>query len=224
MHTQYVYRDIVGLTNVLKVFLALGMALAVVGMLSSFMQLELLDREHFTEAEGEANDLRERIIGLVDVAFRLLTVVIFGRWIFRANKNARALGADDLPTTPGWAVGYFFVPILSLWRPYQAMRDLWQASHNPASWHTTAAGSILPVWWTLWILSNIIGQIAFRLSLHATDVAGFRTATVAQIVGLIIDIPLGLVAIVLISQIASAQTRHGDDIPYSDHMAGGERS
>lgn len=129
MSANYTFREIDGPTKFLKVLLGLGVVMAVVSLFSSVMQAELLSRGSFTEAEGQSNDSREQIIELFQLALYLFTVVIFGRWIVRANKNVRAFGADGLRITPGWAVGYFFVPIINLWRPYQAMKDLWRASH-----------------------------------------------------------------------------------------------
>ncbi len=208
MNANYTFREINGLTKFLKLLLGLGVAMAVVSLLSSSMQLELLSRDSFSEAEGQSNDSREQIIGLFQVALFLFTAVIFGCWIVRANKNVRALGADGLRITPGWAVGYFFVPVSNLWRPYQAMRDLWQASHHPTSWATTAATSILPVWWTLWILSGFLGQMSFRASMAAKGLEDLQAVTYVQIVSLVVDIPLCLVAKALVTQIASAQKSH----------------
>jgi hypothetical protein len=213
MSTTYTYRDLSGVTTVLKVLLGFSAALAVVSMLSSFMQAELLSRDSFSEAEGQANDLREQIIGLFQLGLYLFTAVIFGYWIVRANKNVRALGADGLRITPGWALGYYFVPILNLWRPYQAMKDLWRASHNPASWTSAAAGSILPAWWTLWVLSNILGQISFRVMMNAEGIVELQAATYLQIVEQAVGIPLCLVAMSLVAQIARAQKDHVENAP-----------
>ena len=48
----------------------------------------------------------------------------------RANYNARQLGAADMRFTPGWAVGWHFIPIAWFWKPYQAMTEIWRASVN----------------------------------------------------------------------------------------------
>ncbi|MCZ6545888.1 MAG: DUF4328 domain-containing protein [Chloroflexi bacterium] len=117
MSANYTYREIIGVTKTLKIVLGLGAAIAVVSIVSSFMQVELLSRSGISEAEGQANDSREQIIGLLQLVLFVVTVVIFGRWIVRANKSVRALGADGFRITPGWAVGYFFIPIYNLWRP-----------------------------------------------------------------------------------------------------------
>ncbi|MDB4780351.1 DUF4328 domain-containing protein [bacterium] len=179
------------------------------------MQAELLSRATFSAAEAEANDFREQIIGLFYFSLYLLTAVIFGCWIVRANKNARALGADDLRITPGWAVGYFFVPILNLWRPYQAMKGLWQASHSPSSWTSLTASPILPAWWTLWLVSSFVSQAAFRAAMDTNQIddpnkiiAGLKTATFLDIASASVEIPLCLVAMFLVTQITHAQKTH----------------
>ncbi len=211
MNANYTFREIDGLTKLLKVLLGLGIVMAVVAMLSSLMQLELLSRGKFSVAEGQTNDLRQMIVGLSQVALYLFTAVIFGCWIVRANKNVRALGAVNLPITPGWAVGYFFIPILNFWRPYQAMKNLWQASHNPPSWANITAGSILPAWWALWLISNILGQMAGRAMMAAREIKDLQMATYIDIVSLAVEIPLCLVAITLVTQIANAQKTYRKD-------------
>lgn len=206
-HAGYTFREIGGLTTFLKVLLGLGVAMAAVSLTSSLMQASLLDRGNFTEAEGEANDARERMVGLLHLALHLFTAVVFGCWIVRANRNVWALGARGLPISPGWAVGFFFVPIVSLWMPYQAMRELWRASHHPAAWRRVTASPVLPIWWTLWILSNVLGQVSLRVALNAKDLEGLRLATWLDVVSLALDIPLCLVARALVAQIANAQQR-----------------
>ncbi|MFM8398261.1 MAG: DUF4328 domain-containing protein [Pirellula sp.] len=208
MSTIYTFREINGLTKFLTILLGLGAALAVISVLSSLMQAELLSRESFSEAEGQTNDVREGVIGLLQFALYIFTAVIFGRWIVRANRNVRALGAEGLRITPGWALGYFFVPILSLWMPFQAMKDLWRASQNPGDWANVAASSILPAWWTLWLISAIAGQVSLRTSMAAKKLEGLQVATYVQMVSQALDIPLCLVAMALVTQIAKAQHSH----------------
>jgi hypothetical protein len=208
MGASYTFREIGGLTRTLAVLLALSAALSAAAIASASMQLDLFNRGDFTEAEAEAADSREGLINLARLALYVVTVVTFGRWIVRANGNVRALGADGLPTTPGWAVGYFFVPILNLWRPYQAMRDVSRASRNPASWASAPYRPVLPVWWALWILVNVAGQIAFRLNLRARTLEEFKAATQVGILSDVLDLPLCLAAIVLVSQVARDQSEH----------------
>lgn len=70
----------------------------------------------------------------------------FMMWTFRAAHNLRALGALALKTTPGWAVGWYFVPIANLWKPYQAGIEIWQASQSPFSIERRSAPAYLKAW------------------------------------------------------------------------------
>jgi hypothetical protein len=205
MNANYTFREIYGLTGFLKVLLGLGILMALVSIFSASMQAELLSRGSFSVTEGQANDFRQSIVSLFQVALYLFTMVIFGCWIVRANKNVNALGAINLPITPGWAVGYFFIPILNLFRPYQAMKNLWQASHNPVSWSTTKAGSILPAWWALWIFCNILGHLSARTMMAAHDIKSLQVATDIDVISLAVYIPFCLVTITLVTQIADSQ-------------------
>jgi hypothetical protein len=56
--------------------------------------------------------------------------VLFLMWQHRAATRARRLG---YPAThsPGWGVGAWFVPVVNLWMPYQALRDC-LPPHHPA--------------------------------------------------------------------------------------------
>lgn len=222
MNESYAFRDLSGLTKFLKLLLGIGIAVSVTSLLSSAMQLELLNRPSFTEAEATTNDLREMIIGWGDLALAVLTAIVFGRWIVQANKNVRALGAAGLRVTPGWAVGYLFVPIVSLWKPYQAMSDLWRASRDPAAWTSVPRGSILPIWWGLWVASNVIGQVAFRATMAAEGLEALRDATIIQMVTEAIHIPLCLAARVLVTQIGEAQRAQAPTIAAAPVVSVGE--
>ncbi len=197
-----------GLATLLKIALGLGAVLALAATWSSYMQLELLGRTEFSDAEADANDIREGAIGLAQIFTYVVTIVIFGVWIVRANKNVRALGAEGLRTTPGWALGFFFVPILSLWKPYQAMKDLWQASCNPPKWRGVLAGTVLPAWWMFWLVSNVLGQISFRAGMGAEDVDEWIYATWIMLGAQVLDLPLFLTAVILVSQITNHQEEY----------------
>lgn len=58
----------------------------------------------------------EQVLAATGV-LNVLAVVAAGiavlRWIYRASRNAHAFG-PAMTVTPGWAVGWFFVPIANL--------------------------------------------------------------------------------------------------------------
>ncbi len=88
--------------------------------------------------------------GAISITY-LLCVIFFSKWIYRAHVNAKAY---DYPMrfSPAWAVGSFFVPIVCIFRPYQAMKELWIASAGPRYEGTRE----LRVWWALWFVVGIV--------------------------------------------------------------------
>src|SRR3989442_1773133 len=208
MNTSYAYRDLTDLTKILTIFLWLGVVIAAIGVVSSWEQLELLGRRSFSASEFAVNWGQQQVIGLLRLALFVVNSIVFARWIYRANQNVRALGATGLRATPGWAVGSFFVPVFNLWKPYQAMKELWQASQNPAAWQGVTRTALLPLWWTIWLLGNVLEQASFKATMSAMSAPQLETlkgAIAQQMLSDIVFIPLCIVAVTLVSRICRAQ-------------------
>ena len=119
-------------------------------------------------------------------------------WIHRANHNARQLGATGMKFTPGWAVGWYFVPIASIWKPYQAMKEICQASFNPQRWWDEEWPALLPAWWALWLLATGAEGVSWSVS---TEVAESASDLARQSLA----IPLILVLVSIINQVHRMQ-------------------
>ena len=59
---------------------------------------------------------------------RIVSAVLYCRWLHRAWKDNGLLEGRSLSMTAGAAVASFFIPIVSLFRPYQAVKELYEAS------------------------------------------------------------------------------------------------
>ena len=70
------------------------------------------------------------IVGWVDLVLVIVTVTTFLLWVYRSNENLRALSGESMTFTPGWSVGWYFIPIVCLWKPYQVMKEIWNVSHK----------------------------------------------------------------------------------------------
>lgn len=114
---------------------------------------------------------RQVVIGLVALAQGLVLAgmgVCFLVWTYRLNRNLRVLGVAGVRYAPAWAVAYFFVPVLSLYRPYQVFREIWQASDpGPAArtdqaWQNLRSPALLGFWWASVVLSNVMDSLSAR--------------------------------------------------------------
>lgn len=166
------YRPAPTMTTVLATLLGLCALLALLAAVADLMQLSLLGRAAqgiVTETEADSNDQRVMIIALLRGLVFLATAVTFGMWTYRMSSNAHAL-TTGLDVSPGWAVGYYFIPFLNLYRPYQAIKEVWQACEadpqlrDGTRWKVAEVPALLPLWWGAWLLSGFAGRLLNRAS------------------------------------------------------------
>jgi hypothetical protein len=163
-------------------------------------------------AYGASLERIQLVTGAAHTLLTLVTAVIFLVWLHRSYANLEALGARDCTYSPGWAVGYFFIPILNLFRPYQVTQEIWKASDprcasaRPLAWKSAPGSALVGLWWTFWILTNIAAQVSTRISLN--DKAGLpalRIATQASLVSAIAEVFAGALLIFVIWGITTRQ-------------------
>jgi hypothetical protein len=58
----------------------------------------------------------------------LAAAVLYCHWLYRAYEDNRRLRGRPLRFSPSHAVASFLIPVVNLWRPFQALRDLFVAS------------------------------------------------------------------------------------------------
>jgi len=120
-------------------------------------------------APGEkAVDMAMIGVGLLQIPAYLTTAILFCCWIYRTNANARALGARGMEVTPGWAVGWWFIPIFNLWKPLYATREVFFASdpdRGPTDWNRASTPAVFGLWWAAWLFSGVIGHIDSNMAM-----------------------------------------------------------
>ncbi|QDU65753.1 hypothetical protein Pla86_08180 [Planctomycetes bacterium Pla86] len=220
MPSLHAVRDLRGLTKALLILLSLDAAVSIVAAASSLMQAQLMGLGYLTQAQAEANDLREGLIALVWLVTFLATVVAFCRWIFVANKNVRALGARGLRASPGWAVGSFFVPIASLWIPFQAMKELWLASYQPADWRGGTTAGLVRAWWAAWLVNWVLANVSQHWMDAADHPAAMASASYFQAFVKLFEVLLCLAAGLVVSRITAAQVASADALRASEEAGG----
>lgn len=139
---------------------------------------------------------------LVSVLIIISTVVHFCKWMYRANKNLRGLGANDLTDSPRWAAAWIFIPFVNLYKPYQAMSEIARASISPQSWRNVTTPSIIAGWWFMWIASIIAGSVSGQISFHENQKVSFPLMWISNIVDLLSSI-LFIIGVFLTIKITS---------------------
>ncbi len=109
----------------------------------------------------EALEQSDDVVVTASIAFLAVLVVALGvnaRFLYLASRNAAAINDDPKAIRPGWAVGWYAVPIANLWMPYTAMKQTWtrlMPSEPLPSW--------LSIWWFSWIGMTIFDRFLGRM-------------------------------------------------------------
>lgn len=183
-------------------------------------QLSLLqrvkDQERVTRKEAEANDNR---IDMLDNSRSVLFViagVVYLVWIHRANRNLSSLGVARRQFTPGWSVGWWFVPFAHLVQPFRVVREIWAGSdpHNGAddlTRRTPSTAPILGFWWATWIVAELASNVGRRWGAD-NNINSSMSATKIQIFETVLFIVSGILATIIVWQITRNQEARFDAI------------
>lgn len=87
------------------------------------------------------------------------TIAVYLCWLWRVRTNAEVFEPHGHRMKRGWAIGGWFVPIGNLWLPRRVVVDVWTASALPG---TRVRTTPVNAWWTLWIISLLVGRTASR--------------------------------------------------------------
>lgn len=135
----------------------------------------------------------------------LVAAFITLKWIYRASCNAHALGRG-LESNPPWVVGWYFVPIAMLWKPFEGMSETWRVSQNPEAWKRLALPGVMRLWWGFWLVSMIAGNISFQIARRVETIGGLTASTVFEVLAAAAGIFAGLSLRRIVQRVSTMQT------------------
>lgn len=118
---------------------------------------------HFSYEQLVQIDVWFRGAGIFRIAMFLVCVILVSRVVYRTMRNLHTIASRRAEMAPGWAVGWYFVPIANLWKPAEGMSQIYHGTHEAVGEKSTA-NSPIPLWWTVWLVSNFAANISTRMS------------------------------------------------------------
>lgn len=140
----------------LKTSAAIARGLLVGYMIAGGIMLVLIVLQFAAPIRSEAVFLALGLATLAMMACVLASVVAVSVWVYLAHDNLRALGLAELKYAPGWAVGSFFVPVVNLVVPFQAMRNLYNRSMGEDAHLAHESAPDVSSWWTCYIVGTAV--------------------------------------------------------------------
>jgi hypothetical protein len=136
---------------------------------------------------------------------------VFLVWLHRAYSNLPALGSLLSTYTPGWAVGWWFVPFANLVQPHGVMRNLWiESQRRPISDQGFALAPSTPLigwWWGLFLACRVLTMVS-RIS-----ATGSWLAFVA-----LLDAVNALLCLLMVRRISERQEAQHQDLALREKM------
>jgi hypothetical protein len=197
--------DPAGLTKFLQRLLLISVVVACIALVDDVAEFVQVQIGQLSPDQVANNDPIQAIVGLLQSGLGILTGITFLKWIYRAYKNIQGFGAEGLRFSPGWAVGYYFIPILSLIRPVQVMSEIWRASDDPRNWPRRPGSWLIGSWWTLFLLYTGVTQVSLEIAIQASTNEQWTLAAVLAILGDLFSIPLSIAALRLVTEVHRRQ-------------------
>ncbi len=108
-------------------------------------------------------------VAVIHLIVFILSALTFIQWFRRAYFNLHLQNISRLRWKEGWAAGAWFVPIISLYVPYQIMKDIWSATLDKIKKHHLTSeypSDVIGWWWAAFLISNILSNIYMQLEMR----------------------------------------------------------
>jgi len=177
---------------------------------------EMVDPLRVIVVGGKPNSpwlLAQGMAGLVQGPLYVATPITFLIWLFRVYKNLDSLENQQYREfTPGWAIGWWFVPFAALVKPFQVMREAWFDSNPEIETEQTflsaslrSAPTYLGFWWGMFLASRFLSSLPGAFANNIKDFSDLAMVGFFFVLGSGLSIAAGVLCIKLVRDITSRQ-------------------
>jgi len=161
-------------------------------------ELSLFD--DLTQVESMANTLMYTSFGVI-----ALCALAYSMFVYAAARNIERSNAPGLSNGAGMVVGWTFIPIANLFKPFQAMGEIWATSFDPVR-GLAAKPAFLLLWWLPWIIGNIVSNVSQRFVEGAEEVGQVITLLWVDTTASTIAIVAACVLAFIVARVVAAQS------------------
>lgn len=177
------------------------------------------------DTDEEAYEEDAGLLAMIFLGFSVLLALVIAFWIERAHRFSRNAGANTHTISPVMAVAWFLVPIWNLWKPHEAMRELWDGARQLSPNRINEGKLVLGGWWALWLINLFVGRLTMRLmrKVDPNSLESIIGMTYLSIAGYLLYLVLCFFAYSLIASVSrahkeaagNAESEHEDPVQAS---------
>lgn len=205
------FEDSFKLTYWVNITLGLQIVISFIAFAANFSEYQilidlkkgnLLPQDH-TVLAWDNSKIRQSIIQDFHGSIYTISAILILIWIYHVSRNAHQLSNKKLTFTPIGSIGWYFVPFVNFWMPYQAMKEIWQVSHSLTKIDAPIGTAILRWWWLFWVCSCLFGSISFQSPID--QLSSTMTNNIMSQTFNLASIPLAIVFMVIVNKIQNVQ-------------------
>lgn len=212
MKPAYSGTRIAGLTTWTVVLLVavIVIEVATVGMAVFYLDIfnDALAGRRVSPSTAYLADGLARFLGISLGVVVLASFVLYLVWQYHVNRNFHALGFENMSFSPGWSVGWWFIPLANLIqvpRVVGELRRLAQATEAGRTWQVNQGTGLVIIWWLLYVLGTVADRIVVRRYLSSADINDYVTATWIGLGGSVCAIVASVLLIRIVQDIKRGQ-------------------
>jgi len=191
-------RPLRGIGTATRILIAVYAALSLVTLLTDGWGIMTLDAYNSGSVGADALDTFDGISLPLSVIAMGVLIAAGICWVVWQYRAAASVPPGGLRRSPGWHVGSWFIPVVSLFFPFQNISDLARSSRADLS------GGLRGTWWTLWIASNLVGSIAGQAATAAKSIPGLTGALAGSMLSELLAIGAAVFAWIIVARITEA--------------------
>lgn len=177
----------------------------IISFFSNLAEYRLISRGHNIMQLTEASYVRQMVISLFKMFALFLSGIFFILWFRRAYFNLHQLKIPWLKYSEGWAAGAWFVPVISLFYPYQIMRDIWAGTIKFSDPEKAQNFQLIGWWWALFIISGLFEIAPLYLGQSARTLSEFQQASFLNIVSDLVNLMALAIAIKVVKEVSEGE-------------------
>jgi len=168
---------------------SVGLTMAATGLVGAGMVFGIdLANRFDSVSRSDINQWRRLVDSMTGfyVAAYVVSVPTFLAWLSRVVDNVPALGGGKPSVSSAGAIGWWFVPIVNLFKPCLIVADVWRRlATRPRE---AGAGPVL-AWWVLWLGGLLVMQLVAAVPEPTAD--AWRRVLIVQSAALVAQVVAG---------------------------------
>ncbi|MER6250507.1 DUF4328 domain-containing protein [Streptomyces sp. NPDC001584] len=168
-------------------------------------------------ATTDLSDILTGLTGLLQLLMYLATAAVFVVWFHRVRVNGGIFRDSAFTQAPGWAIGWWFVPVAHLFQPFVIARQIWRASTQLGPDGTPVRVSTAPLtaWWAVWVAASIVGRFSSTVYTGAETPGEMAAAAGLGIGSDLLMVAAAVLAVIFVRRLTALQNTMAAQGPYA---------